>query len=717
MKKILLSMIGLALLVSCQQSTEINGNNTTEKKMTITYPQTQKVDTVDTYFGTKVADPYRWLEDDNSEATKTWVKAENKVTFSYLNQIAGKDTIVKRLTSLYNYPRVSAPHKVGEYFFFSKNDGLQNQSITFYKKGVNGNEKKFLNSNSMSDDGTVAAHLAGASNDDKFMAISINRAGSDWSEIRVKDIESNKYLDDVVEHVKFSGASWFDQGFFYSRFPEPKEGMDLSAANEYHSIYYHKLGTEQKEDALVWINKDAPKLYYNVDLTEHQEYMFLTEMDGTEGVNIYYAKPSLKPEWKTLVGDFSQQGSVVDYKDDKFLFLTDKDAPNYKLLAVDPNNASEKNWKTIIPEKEIKLNSVTTGGGKMFASYLENASTKVYKMDYNGKNISEVIFPTFGTASGFSGKEEETKLYYGFTSFTYPYSIFEYNVATGKSKIYYQPEVKFTPEDYVAEQVWYPSKDGTKISMFIVHKKGIKMDGNRPTLLYGYGGFNIDLTPHFSVSNMILMENGGVYAMANLRGGGEYGQAWHKAGMKMKKQNVFDDFITAGEYLIAQKYTSKERLAIAGGSNGGLLVGACLAQRPDLYKVAFPAVGVMDMLRFHKFTVGWGWTPEYGSSEESKEMFEYLWGYSPLHNLKKGTDYPATMVTTADHDDRVVPAHSFKFAATLQEMNSGKNPTLIRIETNAGHGAGTPISKTIEQEADKWSFMFYNMNIKPYQDK
>ena len=714
MKKILFGLASVAALVSCQQSTEINSTKAS-KKMSVTYPETRKVDTIDTYFGTKVADPYRWLENDNSKETKAWVKAQNKVTFEYLNQIPDKDTIVKRLTSLYNYPRVSAPRKVGQYFFFSKNDGLQNQSITFYKKGENGEEIEFLNSNTMSDDGTVIAHLAGASNDDKYMAISINRAGSDWSEIQVKDIASNQFLDDKVEHVKFSGASWYNDGFFYSRFPEPKDGHDFSAANEYHSIYYHKLGTKQAQDQLVWINKKAPKLYYNVDLTEHQEYMFLTEMDGTEGVNIYFAKPSLNPKWQALIDDFSQQGSVVDYKNGKFLFLTDKDAPNYKLVAVDPEHPSKDNWKTIIPEKEMKLNAVTTGGGQMFASYLENASTKVYRMNYDGTNVQEVEFPTFGTASGFSGKEEETKLYYGFTSFTYPYTIFEYDLKSGQSKVFYKPNVQFNPEDYVAEQVWYPSKDGTKISMFIVHKKGLKKDGKRPTLLYGYGGFNISLTPYFSVSNMILMENGGVYAMANLRGGGEYGQAWHQAGMKMKKQNVFDDFIAAGEYLISQKYTSKERLAIAGGSNGGLLVGACMTQRPDLFKVAFPAVGVMDMLRFHKFTVGWGWTPEYGSSEESKEMFEYLKAYSPLHNLKKGTDYPATMITTADHDDRVVPAHSFKFAATLQAMNSGKNPTLIRIESNAGHGAGTPISKIIEQEADKWSFMFYNMDIQAYK--
>ena len=709
-----MGFVGIAVFASCQQSTEIGKNNNIKEKMSVTYPETRKVDSVDTYFGTVVADPYRWLEDDNSKETKAWVKAENKVTFDYLNQITSRDTIEKRLTSLYNYPRVSTPEKVGDYFFISKNDGLQNQYITFYKKGIDGEERVFLDPNSMSDNGTVSAHNSGVSNDDKYMAISINRAGSDWSEIRVKDIETNEYLDDIVEHVKFSGASWYNNGFFYSRFPEPKDGNDFSGANEHHSIYYHKLGTEQNEDVLVWINKEDPKLYYNVSLTEHQEYIFLTEMDGTEGVNVYYAKPSLKPEWKVLTDNFVQQGGVVDYKNGKFLFLTDYKAPNYRLLAVDPNKPTEENWNTIIPEKNMKLNSVTTGGGKMFASYLENASTKVYSMDYDGKNVEEILFPTFGTASGFSGKENDAKLYYGFTSFTYPYTIFEFDIESGKSTVFYKPEVKFIPEDYVAKQVWYPSKDGTKVSMFIVHKKGLKMNGECPTLLYAYGGFNIDLTPHFSVSNMILMENGGVYAVANLRGGGEYGQEWHKAGMKTKKQNVFDDFIAAGEYLISENYTSREYLAIHGGSNGGLLVGACLAQRPELFKVALPAVGVMDMLRFHKFTVGWGWTPEYGSSEESKEMFEYLLGYSPLHNLKKGTDYPATMVTTADHDDRVVPAHSFKFAATLQEMNSGKNPTLIRIETNAGHGAGTPISKTIKQEADKWSFMFYNMDIKVY---
>ncbi len=706
MRRIIMGSAALALLWSCQTPSSKQKDN-----MPLKYPTTKTVDTVDTYFGTKVADPYRWLEDDRSKETEAWVKAENKLTFDYLNQLPGKKEVAQRLSDLYNYPRVSAPHKVGDYFFFSKNNGLQNQSVTFFKKGENGKETVFLDPNTMSDDGTVTAHMAGASKDDKYMAVAINRAGSDWSEIKVKDIATNQYLDDEVKYVKFSGASWYDGGFFYSRFPEPKNGKDFSGANEYHSIYYHKLGTPQEEDVLVFINEKEPKLYYTVSLTENKEYMFLSEMDGTQGVNIYYAKPSLKPEWKTLVNGFQQQGSVVDYKGGQFLFLTDKDAPNYKLVGVSPNQADEKHWKEIIPEKEIKLNSVTTGGGKMFVSYLENASTKVYQMDYNGKNIEEVKLPTFGSASGFSGKEKDSKLYYGFTSFTYPYTIFEYDVKTKSSKVYYKPEVKFNPEDYVAEQVWYPSKDGTNVSMFLVYKKGLKKDQSHPTLLYGYGGFNIDLTPSFSVSNIILLDNGGVYAVANLRGGGEYGQKWHEAGMKMQKQNVFDDFISAGEYLIKENYTSKERLAIAGGSNGGLLVGACMTQRPDLFKVAFPAVGVMDMLRFHKFTVGWGWTPEYGCSEDSKEMFEYLYAYSPIHNIKENVQYPATMVTTADHDDRVVPAHSFKFIARLQAVNKSNVPTLIRIETNAGHGAGTPMSKIIEQQSDKWAFMFYNMGL------
>ncbi|MBN2669479.1 MAG: S9 family peptidase [Bacteroidales bacterium] len=709
-KTLIVALSGMAVIMACQPKE----NHQEENTMKVVYPETAKVDSVDEYFGVKVSDPYRWLEDDNSEATKAWVKAQNDLTFGYLNQIPCKDTIAKRLTSLFNYPRLSAPHKVGDYFFYSKNDGLQNQSVTFFKKGENGEEQVFLDPNTMSDDGTVTADLAGESNDNKYMAIAINRAGSDWSEIKVKDVASNSFLEDVVERVKFSGASWFEDGFFYSRFPEPKDGRDFSAANEFHSIYYHKLGTAQSEDVLVYKNEKEPKLYYGVGLTEHQEYMFLYESEGTEGVNIYYAKPSLNPEWKVLVNDFTQQGSVVDFKNGHFLFLTDKNTPNYKLVAVDPQKPTEDSWVEIIPEKSIKLNSVTTGGGKMFASYLENASTKVYEMDFEGKNIKEVILPTFGSAGGFAGKDEDAKLYYGFTSFTYPYTIFSYEVSTGKSEVFYQPEVQFNPSDYEAKQVWYPSKDSTMVSMFIVYKKGIVLDGTHPTLLYGYGGFNIDLTPSFSVSNIVLLENGGVYAMANLRGGGEYGQEWHKAGMKTKKQNVFDDFISAGEYLINEKFTSKDYLAIAGGSNGGLLVGACMTQRPDLFKVAFPAVGVMDMLRFHKFTVGWGWTPEYGSSEESEEMFKYLYAYSPLHNIKANTDYPATLITTADHDDRVVPAHSFKFAATLQTANSGKNPTLIRIETNAGHGAGTPISKTIEQQADKWAFMFYNMGIKPY---
>lgn len=705
-KTILAAPALLLLMASCSEPTP----KSSWKQMEVTYPETRTEDVTDIYFGTEVADPYRWLENDTSAETEAWVKAQNEVSFGFLEQIPFREALKTRYTELMNYPKVSAPSKAGDFFFIYKNDGLQDQSVIYYKEGEDGEERVFMDPNTMSKDGTVTVGLLGADDNNQYMAYLFNEAGSDWGEIRVRHIQSNQDTEDVLKWVKFSGAAWYKNGFFYSRYPEPSKGAELSAANEYHSVYYHTLGSPQSEDKLVYEDKKNARLYHNLGITEDKEYVILYVAQGTQNVDIHFRKTAdEKGSFKPLITGFKAKSSVVDHKDGVFLMRTNYNAPNYRLVAISPENTDESNWKEILPETENLLSGVSKGGGYLFPSYMMNATSKVFRMQYDGSNRQEIELPGTGSAGGFSGKKDENKLYYSYTSFIYPSTIFEYDVESGQSREYYRPDLKFNPNDFEEKQVWYTSKDGTKVSMFVVHKKGLKMDGNNPTLLYAYGGFNISLTPSFSVSNILLLENGGVYALANLRGGGEYGEAWHQAGMLMNKQNVFDDFIAAGEYLISEKYTSSEKLAIAGGSNGGLLVGACMTQRPELFRVAFPAVGVLDMLRYHKFTVGWGWIPEYGSSEQSEEMFRYLYGYSPLHNLKKGTSYPATMITTADHDDRVVPAHSFKFAAALQAAHEGENPVLIRIDVNAGHGAGKPTSKIIEEQVDKWSFMLWNM--------
>ncbi len=674
------------------------------------YPNTNKQDSVSEYFGTSVNDPFAWLENDTSSETESWVKSQNEVTESYLNKIPFRDRIAERYTDLFNYEKVSAPQKVGDYYFINKNDGLQNQSVIYYKKGEESEWMVFMDPNEMSEDGTVTIGLLGESSDNKYIAYRYSEAGSDWGKIKVRDIEKNVDLDDVINWVKFSGASWYKDGFYYSGFPTPEEGTELSAANKFHTVYYHKLGTDQSEDVIIYQDREHPNLYHGAGVTEDEEYLVLYINEGTDNNDLRFKKPDTKNGgFQPLVTGFRGESSVVDYKMGKFLVLTDIGAPMKRLVAIDPANVSEEAWVDLIPESENNLKSISSGGGKLFASYLINASSEIYMMNYDGTERSKIELPGTGSAGGFYGDKDETKLFYTFTSFIYPSTIFEFDVASANSKVYYQADLDFDPTQYVEKQVWFTSKDGTKVPMFLVHKKDLKMDGTNPTLLYGYGGFNISLSPYFSTSRIILLENGGVYAMVNLRGGGEFGEEWHAQGMKMNKQNVFDDFISAAEYLIKEKYTSSEKLAIEGGSNGGLLVGACMAQRPDLFRVALPHVGVMDMLKYHKFTIGWGWVPEYGSSEENEEMFQYLYGYSPLHNLKDGTSYPATMVFTADHDDRVVPAHSFKFGARLQEAHQGENPVLMRIETRAGHGAGKPTSKIIEEEADKWAFMFYNM--------
>lgn len=706
MLRLLLAGLIMAALISCQKT---DSNNQNQHKMDLKYPDTKKQDQVDDYHGTQVADPYRWLEVDTAADVAEWVKAQNAVTFDYLEKIPYRKKINERLTELLNYPRYSAPFRVGDYYFFYKNDGLQNQAVIYIQKGLDSQPEVFLDPNQMSKEGTTSITLSGHSDDNKYIAYTRQEAGSDWAEIHVMEVAGKKKLPDVLKWVKFSSASWHKNGFFYSRYPEPAKGSELSGNNQYHSVYYHELGTPQSKDKLVYEDRKNPNMYHYGGVTEDNKYLIMYAAPGTDGFATYYKDLSTDGPFKLLFEGYSHKSSVVEHINGKFLVLTDIDAPKYRLIEVDPSKPGKENWRDVIPESTELLEGVTTGGGKLFANYLKDATYRYFQLDYNGQNKKEIKLPGLGTAGGFSGEEEDKVLFYTFTSFTYPSTIFKYDVATGQSTEFFKSELKFNPKDYVEKQVFYTSKDGTKVPMFVVHHKDLKLNGNNPTYLYAYGGFNISLTPNFSANRLVLLENGGVFAMPNLRGGGEYGEEWHKAGMLLNKQNVFDDFIAAGEYLIKEKYTSKEKLAIAGGSNGGLLVGACMTQRPDLFAVALPAVGVMDMLRYHKFTVGKGWIPEYGSSDDSQH-FNNLMKYSPLHNLKEGVTYPATMITTADHDDRVVPAHSFKFAARLQQSHAGKQPVIIRIETNAGHGAGKPISKVIEEQADIWSFLFYNTN-------
>ncbi len=704
MKKIIVFCIGITLLMSCNSEMKKIEKNS----MKLNYPETKKGETVDNYHGKDVKDEYRWLETDTADDVKKWVGEQNKVTQSYLSQIPYRDKIKERYAELFNYVKLSSPFKVGEYYFFSKNDGLQNQAVIYYQKGLNGEPSVFIDPNQLSKEGTASIGLIGFSKDDKYVAYSRQDAGSDWQEIHVMEIATKKKMPDVLKWVKFSGANWSNGGFYYSRYPKPDGRSGLSAANEYHTVYYHKLGTEQSEDKVVYSDPKNPKLYHFTGITEDKKFLVLYVSTGTDGFETHY-KDLTKPNsnFVKLFSGFKNKSNIIDHKDGKFLVITDIDAPKYKLISVDINNPTKKNWVDVIPQNEFLLQSVSTGGGKLWANYLKDVTTRIYRYDYNGSNKSEIKLPGLGSAGGFGGRKGDDHFFYSFSSFTIPNSIYKFDINTGQSSDFFESELKFDPNDYEEKQIFYTSKDGSKIPMFIVHKKGLKLDGNNPTYLYAYGGFNVSLTPYFSASRMVLLENGGVFALPSLRGGGEYGEDWHQAGMLHKKQNVFDDFIAAAEYLIDNKYTSKEKLAVAGGSNGGLLVGAVMTQRPDLYAAAFPAVGVMDMLRYHKFTVGWGWVPEYGSSED-EEHFDNLLSYSPLHNLVPGTSYPATMITTADHDDRVVPAHSFKFGARLQECHEGENPVILRIDVDAGHGAGKPTSKIIDEEADRWSFFFYN---------
>lgn len=704
--KNVLSLLAMsAVMAGCNSVAE----ETVTKSME--YPETRKDSTVtDEYFGTKVEDPYRWLEDDRSEETAEWVKAENELTFSYLAKIPYRDAINKRLTALWNYEKYSAPFKRGDFTYFYKNDGLQNQYV-MYRQGEGEEPGVFLDPNSFSADGTTSLSGINFTDDGKMAAYQISEGGSDWRKVIVINTLTKEAIEDTLVDVKFSGLSWRgSEGFYYSSYDKPKEGSALSGLTQYHKLFFHKLGTSQSEDELIFGGDQTPRRYIGGGVSEDNNYLIITAATSTSGNELYIQ--DLRVEGSPIVNiidNFENNHYVMHTEGDKLFIETNMDAPNGKVVTTSIQNPKSDTWVDFIAETEDVL-SVGTAGGKFFANYLKDATSKVYRIDGEGNNEGEIKLPGLGSAGGFGGRMEDTFLYYTFTSYIYPSTIFKYDITTGKSELYKKSGVQFDSEQYESKQVFYTSKDGTKVPMIITHKKGITLDGSNPTMLYGYGGFNISLSPSFSTSNIVLLENGGIYAVANLRGGGEYGEKWHSAGTKLKKQNVFDDFIGAAQYLIDNKYTSSAKLAVAGGSNGGLLVGATMCQRPDLMQVAFPAVGVLDMLRYNKFTAGAGWAYDYGTAEESKEMFEYLVNYSPYHALKSGTDYPATMVTTGDHDDRVVPAHSFKFAARLQEHHKGEDPVLIRIETNAGHGAGKPTDKIIQEQADKWSFMFWNMD-------
>ena len=683
------------------------------------YPSTKKVDQTDVYFGTTVADPYRWLEDDKSEATKQWVVDQNKVTQAYLANIPYRKNFQSAIEKVFNYPKFSAPFRNGEWFYFYKNDGLQNQSVLYRQKGLDGTPELVLDPNQLSPDGTTRLQLFSLSKNGKYAVVGLSKGGSDWQTYYVRDMQTGKNLPDELNWVKISGAAWKGDGFYYSRYPAPEKGTsDLSAKNENHQVYFHQVGQPQSADQLVYENKENPQRFNTASTSEDERFLFLTISDrgkGLDGNALFYKDLNASkdkgflPIVKEITNDHY---GVVDNTDKLFLLQTNAGAPNSKLIAVNILHPDLAKAKIIVAEKAEPMQSASTAGGKLFVDYLKDVSTRTYVYSLEGKLLQEVQYPGLGNGGGLGGLKDDQFAFYVFTSFTVPPTIYKYDIATGVSSIFREPAVNFTPSDYVTKQVFYPSKDGTKIPMFVIHKKGIKLDGNNVTLLYGYGGFNVNLEPGFSATLLPFLNAGGVYAQANLRGGGEYGEKWHQAGMLLNKQNVFDDFIAAGEYLIAQKYTRKERLAIRGGSNGGLLVGAVTNQRPDLFKVAIPQVGVMDMLRFHKFTIGWNWIADYGSSEMDTANFKNLYAFSPLQNIQSGLNYPAVLVTTADHDDRVVPAHSFKYIATLQEKYSGSNPVMIRIDTNSGHGASNT-KKNIETLADIYSFIFYNMGVVP----
>ncbi len=701
MKSLYLLILSTALALSVNAQTTI-------KKMN--YPVTKKDNTVDTYFGTEVKDPYRWLENDLADDTKAWVSEQNKVTQSYLSQIPYREKIKQRLEKLWNYEKYSAPFKEGEFIYFYKNDGLQNQAVLYRQK--EGKEPEvFLDPNQFSKDGTTSLADIEFTKDGSLAAYQLSEGGSDWRKVIVLKTSDKTELSDTLIDVKFSSLAWKgNEGFYYSSYDKPKAGSHLSGLTQYHKLYFHKLGTLQSEDKLIFGGEATPRRYIGASITEDGKYLSITAANSTTGNELYLQDLSSNGPIINVVNNFESESYILDNTGSKLLIFTNLKAPNNKIVTVEASKPTPENWKDLIKETPNVLNA-NTGGGKIFANYLKDATSLVMQYDMEGKLERTISLPGVGTASGFRSKKVEKELYYSFTSYVYPTTIFKYDISSGKSELYKKSGVQFDPTKFESKQVFYKSKDGVKIPMIITYKKGLKLDGKNPTVLYGYGGFSVSLTPAFSTSNIILLEQGGIYAVPNLRGGGEYGEEWHLAGTKMQKQNVFDDFIAAAEYLVANNYTSKNFLAISGGSNGGLLVGAAMTQRPDLFKVALPAVGVLDMLRYHKFTAGAGWAYDYGTADESKEMFQYLLKYSPYQALKTGTTYPSTMITTADHDDRVVPAHSFKFAARLQEAHQGSNPVLIRIDTKAGHGAGKSTAQIIAEQADKWSFLFYNIGL------
>ncbi len=705
-KMVMLILAGLVLamlLAACNRTAKID---------LLPYPQTPRGDVADNYFGTVVPDPYRWLEDDNSAETAAWVDAENAVTQNYLEQIPFREAIRQRLTELWNYPKQSAPSRHGDYIYFYYNDGLQNQSV-LYREPVGGGEREvFIDPNTLSDDGTVALAALSFSEDDRYVAYAAAASGSDWVKIYVMETATGRLLDDRIEWVKNSGASWApdSEGFYYSAYDAPDKNV-YSAQNRYQKIRYHKLGTPQSADRLIYEDKAHPLRYFAA--WEKGGWLFVFSSEGTSGSEILYRRAADKSApFKVLLKGFDYNYSPVDCKDDCLYYVTNRDAANYALRRLNLNNPAEDT--VLVAETEYALEGAATAGGSIFLSYLKDAQSKILQYGFDGSLIREVELPSIGSAGGFAAKDEETVLYYTLTNFTTPATVYRYDISTGESTLYREPQVNFDPEKFITEQVFYTSKDGTKVPMFLSHRIDLKLDGKAPCYLYAYGGFQINLTPGFNPSAILLMEQGGVYAVANLRGGSEYGEQWHKEGMLLNKQNVFDDFIAAAEWLIDNRYTSPKKLAIAGGSNGGLLVGACEVQRPDLFAVCLPAVGVMDMLRYHKFTIGWGWAVEYGTSE-NEEQFHYIYKYSPLHNIRQGVSYPATLITTADHDDRVVPAHSFKFAAEMQHCQAGDAPILIRIDKKAGHGGGKPTSKRIDEAADTYSFLFQNTGT-PYRE-
>ena len=709
MKNLVISLLTIVLIFSCKQD-----NKTIERSIVVNYPETKTVDTINSYFGTEVKDPYRWLEDDRSSDTEDWVKRQNETTFGYLDNIPFREELKQRLEKLWNYEKIRAPFKEGDFTYFYKNNGLQNQFVIYrYKTGDNPeNAEVFLDPNTFKEDGTISLGGTSFSKDGKTLAYSISEGGSDWRKVLVINAETKKIIEDTIVNIKFSGMSWYkNEGFYYSSYDKPK-GSELSAKTDQHKVFYHKIGTKQKEDQLIFGGTAQEKhRYISGFVTEDDKYLIISPRISTSG-NKLYIKDLSKPNSPlvTILDNTNSDTYIIDNVGSKLYLVTNLNAPNKKIVTVDASNPSPENWVDFIPEIEHVL-SPSTGGGYFFVEYMVNAISEIKQYDYNGKLIRDVELPGVGNAGGFGGRKEDKIDFYSFTNYNTPSSIYKYDVETGKSELYWKPSIEFNSDDFVSNQVFYTSKDGTKIPMIITHKKGLDLNGKNPTILYGYGGFNISLNPYFSITNAVWMEQGGVYAVPNLRGGGEFGKEWHDAGTQLKKQNVFDDFIAAAEYLIENNYTSRDYLAIRGGSNGGLLVGVTMTQRPDLMKVALPAVGVLDMLRYHTFTAGAGWAYDYGTSEQSEEMFNYLLGYSPVHNVKEDVQYPATLITTGDHDDRVVPAHSFKFAAQLQSKQTGNNPTLIRIETDAGHGAGTPLSKLIELSADIFAFTLYNMGF------